>query len=89
MGKKKEIYGKKEHLKKRKTNKKTCDNIDVNEIEHFKKKTTKEKRKSVIMQMIMKKNTSKRMATREKKKKCVLTSRIIKKNKLEKMTKER
>ena len=29
------------------------------------------------------------MATREKKKKCLLTSRIIKKNKLEKMTKER
>ena len=49
MGKKKEIYGKKEHLKKRKTNEKTCDNIDVNEIEHFKKKTTKEKRKSVII----------------------------------------
>lgn len=44
MRKKKEIYGKKEHLKKRKTNEKTCDNIDVNEIEHFKKKDNKRKK---------------------------------------------
>ena len=47
MRKKKEIYGKKEHLKKRKTNEKTCDNIDVNEIEHFKKKRQQKKKGKV------------------------------------------
>ena len=61
------------------------DNLDDGKKEHLKKRTAKEKKKSVITSMLMKKNQWKKRTTKEQKK-SLTTSMVMKMNQWKKRT---